>query len=160
MVKHAFGDVVLYQRGKETVNALVVQTVSQPDGEHLTVVYLDPTMASPLLSGMNVEKAIATAFVTPLTGGKTYGWRELPTPPKGFGQAAYEALVYSQKGPDTPAAENQALPSAADIDAAVAEQKAADATTAADAVFGPVTPGDPESPHAIEPADPTEPKQD
>jgi hypothetical protein len=80
MTKHAFGDVVLYQRGKDSVNALVVQSHTQADGEHMMVAYLDPAMASPLLSGTNVEKAIATAFVSPLTEGKTFGWKELPEP--------------------------------------------------------------------------------
>ena len=73
-----FGDVVSYVMGDETVNALVVQAVQQPDGVHCTVVYLDPSKASPLLSGQNVDAAIQRAFVVPLTEGKAFGWKDLP----------------------------------------------------------------------------------
>jgi len=127
MTKHAFGDVVLYQRGKDSVNALVVQSHTQADGEHMMVAYLDPAMASPLLSGTNVEKAIATAFVSPLTERKTFGWKELPEPtlPVG-GEPSAEC------GEDT------------------GRLSPEDAAKAADAVFGPVEPGAPESPHAID----------
>ena len=77
---HKYGSVVLMVRGDAVVNALVVQAVQQADGEHLTVVSLDPDKASPLLSGMNVDAAIRRDFVTPLTEGKTFGWKELPEP--------------------------------------------------------------------------------
>ena len=81
-----FGEVVSFVRGPETVNALVVQSVDQPDGDHLTVVFLDPSKASPLLSGQNVDAAIQRAFVVPLTEGKAFGWKDVgpdgPPPPQ------------------------------------------------------------------------------
>lgn len=78
---HKFGDVVLYQMGvpEKTVNALVVQSNPQPDGEHLIVVFLDPVVASSSMSGMLVDKAIARAFPAPLKEGVAYGWKDLPT---------------------------------------------------------------------------------
>lgn len=75
-----YNDIVTLVNGKTEVPALVVQSVPQQDGEHLTVVYLDPSKESPLLSGMNVDAAIQRAFVTPLADGKTFGWKELPIP--------------------------------------------------------------------------------
>ena len=86
-----FGEVVSFVRGPETVNALVVQSVDQPDGDHLTVVFLDPSKASPLLSGQNVDAAIQRAFVVPLTEGKAFGWKDVgpdgPPPPQPEDQA-------------------------------------------------------------------------
>ena len=81
---HKYGSVVLMVRGGETVNALVVQSVQQADGEHLTVVSLDPAKESPLLSGMNVDAAIRRDFVTPLTEGKTFGWKDVDLSILGF----------------------------------------------------------------------------
>ena len=75
-----FGSIVLLVRGLVTVNALVVQSVMQGTEEHLTLVSLDPAKASPFLSGMNVDAAIRRDFVTPLTEGKTFGWKDLPDP--------------------------------------------------------------------------------
>ena len=77
---HKYGDKALYQIGapEKTVNALVVQSNPQPDGEHLTLVYLDPAVGSASMSGMLVDKAIARAFATPLVEGKAYGWKDLP----------------------------------------------------------------------------------
>ena len=72
-----FGDVVQYQMGKQTVNALVVQSNPQKDGEHLLVVYLDPSVASNSMAGSLVDKAIAKAFPAPLAGDLQYGWKEL-----------------------------------------------------------------------------------
>ena len=76
-MQHKFGEVVTYQMGKVSVNALVVQSNPQPDGEHLTLVYLDPAVASSSMSGMLVDKAIARAFAPPLGNGRSYGWKEL-----------------------------------------------------------------------------------
>lgn len=118
-MSHKFGDVVVYQRGADAVNALVVQSVPQPVGEILTLLYLKPEASSPLLSGSNVEKAIATAFVSPLTEGKTFGWKELP---------------------------ESTLP----VGGEPSDECGEEAAKAADAVFGPVEPGAPESPHAID----------
>jgi hypothetical protein len=73
-----FGDVVEFVRNGVPVKALVVQSNIQKDGENLTVAYLDPAMASNSMAGILVDKAIAKAFVTPLTEGKSYGWRDLP----------------------------------------------------------------------------------
>jgi hypothetical protein len=134
-MSHRFNDIVTLVRGNVETPALVVQSVQQPNGEHLTVVSLDPAKASPLLSGSNVDAAIRRDFVTPLTGGKTFGWKERPVPPKGFGQAIAEAIAAQR-------------PSAAEL---------------MDEVQGPVEGGDPESPHAlVQPAAssevPTEPE--
>lgn len=74
---HKFGDSVTYQMGDVQVNALVVQSNPQPDGEHLVVVYLDPRLASNSMAGSLVDKSVAKAFASPLSEGKTYGWKEL-----------------------------------------------------------------------------------
>jgi hypothetical protein len=84
---HKYNDVVAYQMGDVTVPAFVVQSNPQPDGEHLVVVYLDPNIASSSMAGALADKAIAKAFPSPLTEGKTYGWKEWgeyrqPTPLK------------------------------------------------------------------------------
>lgn len=78
---HQYGDVVTMVRpdqkgGLQKTNALVVQSQKVADGEHLTVVYLDPNQASASMAGAAVDKAITKAFVTPLTEGKQYGWEE------------------------------------------------------------------------------------
>ena len=75
-MQHKFGEVVTYQMGKVSVNALVVQSNPQPDGEHLTLVYVDPAVASSSMSGMLVDKAIARAFAPPLGNGRSYGWKD------------------------------------------------------------------------------------
>ena len=74
---HKYGDLVIYVRNNVPVNALVIQSQQQADGEHLTVLYLDPALASPLLGGSQVDRATATAFVTPLVEGKTFGWKDI-----------------------------------------------------------------------------------
>ena len=107
-MSHKYNDVVLFVRGKDTVPALVVQSNPQPDGEHLTVVFLDPAAESNSMSGMAVDKAIQRAFVSPLADGRTYGWKDLPAPAP-------------------------AQPSAADLDAHAAEQKVKEATDTEDA---------------------------
>lgn len=73
---HEFGDVVIYVKAGVETNALVVQSQQQPDGEHLQVVYLNPDLASSQLGLSQVEKAIVYVFATPLTEGKTYGWKD------------------------------------------------------------------------------------
>jgi hypothetical protein len=75
-MSHRFGDVVVYQMGKVSVNSLVVQSNPQPDGEHLVVVYLDPALASNSMAGSLVDKAIAKAFPGPLAGSLAYGWKD------------------------------------------------------------------------------------
>ena len=88
-----YNDVVTFVRpdlskpgAVQKINALVVQSVKAADGEHLTIVYLDPSQASPLLAGAAVDKAIQRAFVTPIDvevpeghGAKQYGWEEPET---------------------------------------------------------------------------------
>ena len=95
MGQHRFGDVVQYRAGKDTVNALVVQSNPQPDGEHLVLIYFDPAVASQSMAGSMIDKAITKVFAVPLVGTKTFGWRDLPTAgpaPKGFGQTAVDKL--------------------------------------------------------------------
>jgi hypothetical protein len=79
MEQKKYGDVVEYVKGGEALNALVAQSNLQPDGEHLTVLYLDPAFSSPLISGANLQRAIATAFVTPLKDGGLNGWKPVET---------------------------------------------------------------------------------
>jgi len=131
---HKYGSVVLLVRGDAVANALVVQSIMQGEEEHLTVVSLDPTKESPLLSGMNVDAAIRRDFVTPLKGGKTYGWRDV---------AEKEVLASGN-------AQIKEVPPVLNA----AEQM--------DEAQGEIEPGDPDSPHAINteaaqaaPADPT-----
>ena len=73
----SFGEVVKVVRGPVSVLALVAQSVVRNGEESLTVVYLDPSKASPLLSGQSVDNAIKKDFVVPLSEGKTFGWEEL-----------------------------------------------------------------------------------
>lgn len=75
-----YGDVVQYQMGKVTVNALVIQSNPQPDGEHLVVLFLDPAVASNSMGGSLIDKAIAKAFPPPLSGDLAYGWKEVEFP--------------------------------------------------------------------------------
>lgn len=89
---HRFNDIVTLVRAGVEVPALVVQSSAQTDGEHLTVVSLDPAKESPLLSGMNVDAAIRRDFVSPLTEGRTFGWKEKAQSAIGFGVAAALAL--------------------------------------------------------------------
>lgn len=141
---HKYGDVVLYQLGNDTVKALVVQSNPQIDGEHLTVVYLDPKAASSSMSGMMVDKAIARAFAPPLTEGKTYGWKDIAVevqPEKPPVDALFELLqspvvrAFLSDPKNHPALamatgdlDPKGIPSAADLDAVAEEQKAAVAT--------------------------------
>ncbi|MGA8727382.1 MAG: hypothetical protein WB608_01420 [Terracidiphilus sp.] len=75
-----FGDVVCLGRNNVELNALVVQSHGAGDNEQLTVVFLDPSVASGSMGGMMVDKAISRAFATPLKEGLAYGWKELPEP--------------------------------------------------------------------------------
>jgi hypothetical protein len=71
-----FGDVVTYVKNGEPINALVAQSSQQPDGEHLTIVFLDPSLASLIMGGTAVDHATAKAFVVPLKEGSKNGWSE------------------------------------------------------------------------------------
>lgn len=134
---HSFGDAVKYQIGDKTVNALVVQSQPQADGENLTLVYLDPAAARPFMTGLQAQQAIKTAFAAPLADGRTYGWSELAS----IDDAA--ALHIAMEAAATLTDENEQLraklaaieasaqPSAADLDAHAEEQKAAEDTVAA-----------------------------
>jgi hypothetical protein len=75
-----YGDRVTYVRNNVELNALVVQSNPQPDGEHLTVLYLDPAFDSPIIGGQNLQRAIATAFVVPLKPGLANGWKDEVSP--------------------------------------------------------------------------------
>lgn len=72
-----YGSTVVYVRNGEEINALVAQSSQQADGEHLTLVYLDPAFNSPLLGGSTLQRAMATAFVGPLQDGGVNGWKEV-----------------------------------------------------------------------------------
>ena len=75
-----YGQVVLLALNDVLVNALVVQSVEQADGEHLVVFYLDPAHEATAMGGQSVDAAIKKDFVTPLTDGKKFGWKDLPEP--------------------------------------------------------------------------------
>ena len=60
------------------MNALVVQSNPQPDGEHLEAVFWIRQSASSSMSGMLVDKAIARAFHALVKEGVAYGWKDLP----------------------------------------------------------------------------------
>lgn len=179
-MSHRFGDVVLYQLGDTTVNALVVQSNPQPDGEHLVLLYLDPKLASNSMAGSLVDKAAAKAFATPLTQGKAYGWKELPEAEPQFIYADAEKVLLSmldshedlfiaggaeefRKSVELLSSQDaqstytkgqimfEGIPSEADLDADAAEKKAKKATALIDEAQGEVQPGAPESPHAIAP---------
>ena len=76
-----FGDVVSLVQGPVTVNALVAQSVVQPDGkEHLIVTYLDPSKDTSIMGGQNLDSAIKKSFPAPLEEGMTYGWKDLAAP--------------------------------------------------------------------------------
>jgi len=72
-----FSDVVSYVRNGVELNALVVQSSSQSDGEHLTLVYLDPAFASGLMGSSAVDSAVAKAFALPLQAEGKNGWKEV-----------------------------------------------------------------------------------
>jgi hypothetical protein len=82
-----YGSVVLLALGDAPVNALVVQSVPQADGEHLVCFYLDPAHEATAMGGQSVDAAIKKDFVTPLTDGKKFGWKDLPESvlPTGYG---------------------------------------------------------------------------
>jgi hypothetical protein len=82
-----YGDVVVMVLGDQIANALVVQSVPQADGEHLVVFYLDPAHEATAMGGQSVDAAIKKDFVTPLTEGKKFGWKDLPESvlPTGYG---------------------------------------------------------------------------
>lgn len=70
-----FGDKVVYVRNGETINAIVVQSTQEADGEHLVLIYADPAMRAVLIQQMN--KVVATAFgVSAFRDGQNCGWRE------------------------------------------------------------------------------------
>lgn len=70
-----YGDVVSLVRNSVPLNAIVVQSNVQPDGEHLTVVYLDPTFDSPIIGGSALQRAVSTAFAVPFKDGQVNGWK-------------------------------------------------------------------------------------
>ena len=94
-----YGSVVLLALGDALVNALVVQSVPQADGEHLVVFYLDPAHEATAMSGQSVDAAIKKDFVTPLTEGKKFGWKDLPAPVLPTGGAPSEEAA-EQVAPD------------------------------------------------------------
>lgn len=72
-----YGDTVTYVRGGVSLNALVAQSSEQADGEHLTVLYLDPAFNSPIMAGASLARAVSTAFASPLKEGQVNGWKEI-----------------------------------------------------------------------------------
>lgn len=72
-----FGDVVTLIRNGQPLNALVAQSQPQADGEHLTVLYLDPAFDSPIISGAALQRAVATFFAVPLKDGAVNGWKDV-----------------------------------------------------------------------------------
>jgi hypothetical protein len=74
-----YGDTVLFKRGADTLNALVLQSIVQADGEHITLIYLDPTFDSPILGGSAAGRAVATAFTVPFKDGAAQGWIDAET---------------------------------------------------------------------------------
>jgi regulator of replication initiation timing len=71
-----YGNVVTLVRNGKELNALVAQSQPMTDGEHLTVIYLDPAFKSPILGGSALQQATATAFAVPFKEGTLNGWRE------------------------------------------------------------------------------------
>ena len=77
----SYGDVVVLALGPISVNALVAQSVVQPDGkEHLIVTYHDPDKDTSIMSGQDLYMAIKKSFPAPLEEGMKYGWKDLAAP--------------------------------------------------------------------------------
>lgn len=164
-----YGEVVTLVRGDVTVNALVVQSVQQQGEEHLTVVYLDPSKSSPLLSGQNVDSAIQRDFAVPLTEGKTFGWKDLQPAEESESSSTTDTDAALQKAG---ALINEQADKIASLEAELEGAKtklaattdgvdkelqgianataATAATELADEALGKPEPGDSDSPHAIE----------
>lgn len=69
-----YGQVVTLVRNGVPLNALVAQSNAQPDGEHLTVLFLDPMFDSPIIGGSALQRAVSTAFAVPFKDGQANGW--------------------------------------------------------------------------------------
>ena len=155
-MQHRYNDQVVLVRGKLESPALVVQSVMYGTEEHLTLVSLDPEKASPLLSGMNVDAAIRRDFVTPLTNGKTYGWKEAPEKSESMSQSEASSVLEQSTEIKVPVPEGDTnLLDPKVIAEEVKHGQEQNAAEQLDEAQGPVQPGDPESPHGIDtPADP------
>jgi hypothetical protein len=134
-----YGDVVTYVRNGVALNALVLHSQQAVDGERLIVAYADPQF-----SGSGITRAIATAFdVKPFVEGANQGWKEIVAPINSelrwlLGEQDQKiAALQAELAAKTSAADQLAtpeeatgVPSAADLDAAAEDQKAAEATGA------------------------------
>lgn len=146
-------DFVTYVRNGVEINALVAvsQTITTPatqekpafTTEHLTLVYLDPASEAARMTGDQLRASIKTVFdVAPLVEGAVNGWKEIPNltaiaTDRGLGSHVEGQPASGGIGghPGNPNAETIAVgtgpatPSAADLDAAAAEEAAKAATS-------------------------------
>jgi len=147
MAKEYGSTVTLVRNGVE-LNALVAASSMQPDGEHLTLLYLDPAFSGQFLGGAGLQRAMATAFASPLKEGLVNGWKETEPDSQAFDSAiAWRKYAASLEDdliaagdtiPRIASDETRTVqPSAADLDAVSEEHKIAAETAGTD---GPTSP--------------------
>jgi len=124
-MSHVFNDSVIYVRNGKPIPAIVLSSLQSDKGELLTLLYAQPEIG-PTLLAQGTTRGIAQVqqAVQPFVEGNVFGWRP-------WGEVA---PVEPVPVPQTPTAIPDRAP----------EQL--------DEAQGPVTPGAPESPHAIEQA--------
>jgi len=167
-----FNDQVILSKGGVLVPAIVIKSQLQADGrEVLSLLYADPATGPGLvLAGATRKVGSIELAVLPLAKGSAYGWLNPVVPPAEL-QAHSAAVIAGEKPPAVDVAD-EALPgihglpqqsdeSDADKAARLANvahqtppvvEPVISAPEQLDVAQGAVEPGDPESPHAIPPA--------
>ena len=125
-MSHAFNDSVVYVRNGNPIPAIVLKSQQSADGELLTLLYADPATGPGLLAqGTTRGIAQVQQAVAPFVAGNTFGWLD---PFDGHSAEALQSVLDHVE------------------DIAAAKPSAPEQL---DEAQGPVTPGDPESPHAL-----------
>jgi hypothetical protein len=142
-----FNDSVVYVRDGKSLPAIVLKSQQSPDGELLALLYADPVAGPRLvLDGTFRGVAQVASAVPPLKDGAKFGWEDVEAADLRAWKAKpkptieeLEAILNSEG--EFPIKINPDGSISADLKPTAPEQL--------DEAQGPVTPGDPESPHAI-----------
>jgi hypothetical protein len=150
-MSHVYNDSVVYIRNGKPIPAIVLSSLMSDRGELLTVLYAQPEIG-PTLLAQGTTRGIAQVqqAVAPFVEGNMFGWKDTEVETVTLANLPPSIAIYVKKLEDelaeTTEGRDKALQEMADAGAVKRT-----APEQLDEAQGPVEPGDPESPHAIEP---------